>query len=634
MSAGGSGYGKTVIDGLVQYWSATSLATGDHQEPGGCEHRWAQRYLYGYKEPETAAKNGGVKTHGELEEYLPTGRMVLGPVALSMVPYLPKPGPDLLVEGQIWRIPALPWLEIDGVPVLGKIDLEHERPFNVGGPDIEDTVNPPGTVEVSDAKTTSDFQWAKTRDALIKTVQMPLYGEAVARRRAREGREPAFIRLSHVIGRTKGARAARKVSKVHSRDEIRQEFEGRIVPLARRLAQVAAGDTPRGNTLACGAFRGCPFRFGDGERPPCPHYQTDSIGDLIEAIASVGEKEETMSVLDILNPAATAAPSAADRRAALAAEMAKLEAEEAAAQAKKNAAPAVQIPTEFLNAIDVIARAKMPAERGGGPVGMPPLAGAAAEIWATIAGHIVPPGGTTYPGTFNAARVPVRNTVQDVIDFATDLVKKGLSTIEAPARDTIAPAANSTAGAVQASPDAPMLLPPDAPTSKPELAADPVPGFGGVPAGTLTDAAPVQISGTINGMSGDGPEITAAPEQKPKGKGGRPKKVKPEPGVQTAPGEALEIFVNAIPNRPFDTLDEYVRSLMAALCAKFGLSDVRLATGENPLAFSRWRGAVASSARQTPPPKGTYVALLPDEITEIVLEVLRESADEYVRGVR
>lgn len=260
-------YGSSVIDGEIQYFSASSLTTGDPDSADGCLRKWYYEKVEGKKPPSTTAQELGTQIHAEIESYLRTGVNALGPLAARGKPMLPDPGPDLMIEHDIMVAPgAAPAdatlddapLRILGIPVVGYIDLLHGRCTNKGVADIEDTQDPPGTIEIIDWKSTARSEYIKAPDVMAKTIQMTVYGKWVITAFP----ETAHVRLSHGYFVTKGSAAPRKVTLRLLPEQINRQWErvervaGSIVDAARKTN---ADEVPA-NTRACGAYGGCPHR--------------------------------------------------------------------------------------------------------------------------------------------------------------------------------------------------------------------------------------------------------------------------------------------------------------------------------------------------------------------------------------
>jgi hypothetical protein len=121
------------------------------------------------------------------------------------------------------------------------------------------------------------------------------------------------------------------------------------------------------------------------------------------------------------------------------------------------------------------------------------------------------------------------------------------------------------------------------------------------------------------------------PAEAPK-KRGRPKKT--EQTATEEKTEGIQLYVNAIPPGPFETLDGYVAELTGALQELHNVPDIRFPpNGEHPLAYGKWKGALASAVRAAPPGAGSYVVFTKgNEIWEVAAEALAPLAS-VTRGV-
>ncbi len=244
--------GPHVVDGLVQWFSATVLTAADERSAGGCQRKhW---YLYcdpGRMEaPPTKAQGIGIVTHDHLEHHLRGEEVVLSPLELAMLRVAGDIPKSALIEAPIGELVlaegANPTrMTCADVPFYGHADVVIPRR----------SVN---EVEVLDWKTTSDIDaWAKTGSELLETVQMISYGEWAARRFGARR-----IRFTHVYGQTRGAVRAERRSTIADRDEIASGWEY-VQTVGRRVVEHAPCESPEdvpANKAACGAYGGCPFR--------------------------------------------------------------------------------------------------------------------------------------------------------------------------------------------------------------------------------------------------------------------------------------------------------------------------------------------------------------------------------------
>jgi hypothetical protein len=247
---GRGGYGHSVKAGKILHFSATSLTKGDPDSEEGCPRAWHYERVEGRKPPQTRAQDAGIQLHGQLERYELTGQNDLGSLALRGMQYIPAPGPDLFVEHDLVRSVDLELrareaersrnpeqakqirhlatlatapLRARGVPLTGYIDLLHARAINygVGDGELEDSIDPPGTVEVLDWKTTAAASYIKPPEVMARTIQMTIYGRWVTICM------PAVeqIRASHVYFVTRGSERPRKVSLRVLPEQIERQWQ-------------------------------------------------------------------------------------------------------------------------------------------------------------------------------------------------------------------------------------------------------------------------------------------------------------------------------------------------------------------------------------------------------------------------
>jgi hypothetical protein len=624
-----SPYGKAIANGVILYFSATSLSTGDPNEDGGCPRKYAFKYGLRYPMPEQDFQRTGIDLHNEVEHFLKTGERTLGPLAMAIAPWIPAPGPDLEIEREIW-LPSSgtpPPVTAAGVGVVGKQDLRHARGVYIDSrgelvAEVERNV-----VEVQDWKTTSDIaKWSKPGDRLLQTVQMATYGKHECNRDPDVG----YVRLSHVYSQTKGARLGKKTTMLAPRDAIERRWES-VEGVARSLVDVVklavdkdAANRVDANTRACGAYRGCPYRADVGG--PCT--AGNSLATLFGPSNEGGSA--AMSLLNVLKvPAATSAPTppaaAVNPLAAARAELARLEAE-----AKVNAA---------LEAVPGFAEAVATIDKAGR--GWPQVAGEAARLKAYAKGIADQyKAGAAYGGSGELAALPTISDPAIIVQLAAELVataegRKGGETAPPPPPDTVAADAEASRIANEAAKAAtvtdapassapPELLPPGAPTSTPENASA-------------------------------GPKVEATPEApKTKGKGGRKTKtasatevITYDPAdVKTEAADVLEVYVDCIPSKPYESLHPMIDQINKTMCETVGKDaegnaavDIRCAGKNTALAFGQWKGVlhgyVLKLAKEGGLPRGVYVLdTRGSELAEVVADALRNACDLYVRGVR
>lgn len=624
--------GSTIIDGEVRFFSPSSLEKGDPRA-GGCGLKWWYRYKLRIKEPDTKNKAAGRKLHDELARYERTGDRNLSSLAMRGLHMVPT-GPDLIVEAPIHtvitdanalggsRIESL--LHADGVPVIGYVDHVNRRGINMGGDDVTELQDPPGTVEIIDWKWKGDGSKAEyflSRDQLITDTQLSGYGLGIGR-----FFNATHVRLGHgYFPATRGH--PRKVTKLHVLQDCADNWKY-IDGLARHLRGIAKESNPErieGNRNACETYGGCPYR---GQ---CPTYKQTSSADIFGTTAS---KEITMGITFGQQPAATSvAPEAI---AALNAEELRLRMQAAQQQVMPGFGDACQ-------RIQASGR------------GFPPLGGAAAQMYAALGGQSIAPG-TQFAGQGELARMPtpilepihVLQLANEIAPAAAQQPAPAPAPIPLPAFNTPAPAPWSPQAVQQ-------VLPPDAPPSQPHLAARPVEGYPMPAAPVFTfppaqqpqgpSGAPVPFQAAI-AQPPSVPVATASPvapatsTEAPKKRGPKPKADHAQAGAPGTAPPTYSVFVDCTPNVESESLHPYIDGIVTALVARFCappcLPDLRCAPKDGPLGFGGWRGAVRAIVLEQPPPAGTYhLRARGDEIVEEVaaalLTVCNKTGGLYVR---
>ncbi len=260
-------YGQAVVDHTIRYLSASSIASFDPSQVGGCHRRYWFEKIALKKPPETGSQKIGKDVHKEIENYLKTGQMSLGPVARAGLRFLPRPDSDLIVEQGFGNYKTallntgkesvnMFGLAFRNIPVMGAIDLRHRRGEWVDDGGVVRKEHNPNVAEIGDWKTTGSISsWAKSEQGLIDTVQMPLYAAAVVW----DWPHLDFVRLSHGYFGTR-VREAKKVSVLMSRATIdhRREQITKTVDEMIAVAKEETIDKVEPNLNACAAYRGCP----------------------------------------------------------------------------------------------------------------------------------------------------------------------------------------------------------------------------------------------------------------------------------------------------------------------------------------------------------------------------------------
>ncbi|TXH08598.1 MAG: hypothetical protein E6R03_17960 [Hyphomicrobiaceae bacterium] len=110
--------------------------------------------------------------------------------------------------------------------------------------------------------------------------------------------------------------------------------------------------------------------------------------------------------------------------------------------------------------------------------------------------------------------------------------------------------------------------------------------------------------------------------------GKKEKKVDADGPVQASLDDGFVLVVDRPIVGAGTDLAPYVAGLCQKLCEKFNLPDVRLATGDNLLAFGRWKAMLGGLAAENPP-KGLCF-LMRSELNDPVIEALLPLAKGFV----
>lgn len=590
--------------------------TADPGTSEGCLRKYFYEKKMGLVPPQTRAQTIGTELHEEIEKYLGTGEKNLSSLALSGLHMIPSPGPDLLIEAPIGGDSLDDAIVFaGGVPVIGYIDLVHRRGTNQGASDFSDAVDPPGTVEVIDWKTTSSPQWIKSPQQVANTIQMTTYGKWALTMYP----DAEYVRLSHGYFVTKGRHKPRKVSLRVHQDQIerRWEYVDRLGRSIRDIVKETDPDKVPANLQACEAFRGCPHASY------CTARMQNSLSSLVGSTAADNffdflsaddkqDKPEMSSLLSRLQ--ANQAPKTEPVKTDVASEMKRLQREE--------------VETKYPNIIET-----MDALRALG-LGFPQVSGEAARVYAISQGYDEIATGYTGTGELGQINFTDPKEFYQALDEAKAIVamRSGEpTTVEV--RTT--PDNPTTVGDVQM-----PLLPPEAPESNPALATE------GPGAPTVSDAA-----SAIELMASETPKAKKRGRPKKEGAAAKVEQIKdqkPVPGAAASTPETentataedkIYFYVDCIPSVPYESFWPIVNRITEAMAKKFGGDDYRTTDQNGPLGFGRWKGVLAAALREMNIPGGRYV--FDNSMSEtgaVVVETMRDivtrRGGEYVRGVR
>lgn len=628
----------TVIDGEVQYWSASSLQVGE-----SCLRKWYFEKVERRKPPQTTAQTIGVELHAQNEAFLRTGANGLGSLAMRGKHMLPAPGPDLLVEhdlvipldaelvardaeqegrqGLADKIRAACTLadaplKIDGVPVVGYVDLMHARGVNQGASDPSEAMDPPGTVEVVDWKTTGNAKYIKSPLEVSRTIQMTSYGMWVLG----QFQDCTGVRLSHGYYVTSGGELPRKVSLRVLPETLRSQWDG-VRALAGTLSTVAAASSAQdvpGNQDACDAFGGCPHRSycTSGSESGLARIFGAAGARRISALARgnsmTTESKTTGGILAIgrkkpesQGPILIGAPS-----------------DEEVAQARKDLAreevlaqfPELEAQWEALKAVGL---------------GTPVLEGDFAQAIADL-----------YGMEMQGGRLPGEGDLEKAGPFAdVGTMAEILEGAQQIAQDRAAEKAKASVAIVPPGADdpthAPTPTPAPAPVSQVEPTPAPSPAQASAP---VTAPSQTQSLAPIDG--------TPAPRKR-----GRPPKVRteqaaPAPAPITpvtnvanvaqisvpatsqvheahAPDQAF-FYVDCAPSCAFQSFHPKVDEVLAALADEAKIDHVGKSGPNDPLGFGKWRYALELALKVDDLPAGHWVwRSSTGEVSQVVVQAMR-----------
>lgn len=633
--AGGWIHGRTVVDGRVRFLSVSSLQLAE-----SCQRRWWFRYVFDIKEDDTDATERGKELHNQVALHLETGRRShLSSQVLAGMWMIEEPGPDLLVEHDVLLRPDIQRdftranselllaeapLRAHDIPVTGAIDLMHGRRTNKGTNDINEMLDPEGTVEVVDWKFPGSTKNAKRAGDLIHTIQMSGYGKYVFNVMP----DARYVRLSHGYMPVKGS--PKKVSALVNRTQVEEAWES-TERLAGSIADIAKESDQENipyNLNACRAYgRDCPAKKF------CTAGQHGSL-------ASIFGKTAAQELLSGEHVTAPIAPNTLLARlqqrtqpdpAQVAAEMAKLAANEYEAKY-----PGLTLTISQIEALNI---------------GFIATSGDAAKAVAAI--KLEKLEGDTRPGDglLGQASISDPNQFPVILAEATEIAKQ----MSAPAvvRNTM-----------------PMTLPPDAPISNPDMAskteetskapatdADAIasvaaaadaPKKRGRPKKTVS--TPEQDAGAKSSEAGAETEAAQASIPVKQTAGPELSEVDNREAYSDA-GATINLFVDCfVEGLEYKPLWPIVDKLMDALAERAGcvavgeggrkiITDVRLADPNGPLGFGRWKGAVKALLRETPIEGGNYLfdgsyGEIGAVVVESMRDIVRKTGGLFVRGAR
>jgi len=587
----------SIVDGIIQYLSVSSITKFDPSQFAGCQRRWWFAKVQRVPEPEEKQHVEGQKVHSEIEHYIKTGENILGDVAKAGLRFIPR-HPELLVERDMSK-----GLTADGIPVIGRIDLIDPVGMYIDEHgEYQD--DPPDSVEVIDWKTTSNLKYAKTPQELLQTVQMSGYGMYASI--AFPGTE--YIRLSHVYFQTRGAHRAVKSTALFSLAEIQDRWHTieEVVKQMRVVAKVSSAEDVPPNVDSCNAYRGCPFKS------ICPIPKTSvltnlfskgdsSMGSLFDRLRQQSSKSleqtaketvaTTQSVINVPLPTKNRVADLKAQQEALQKEMAQLEEEEKKAQ---------EPPT--------------------------------AMIGCSCGDMFLPENLKAHQASCTAIPIIGLGTCQACQGLLTNL-----NTSRSPA-GRITHIGCPKNG----------VIPPDATVSSPTTSAIPIPP--GTP-----------LSPALSHLSRGSRAQEAPPSEQPRRRGRKPmteeekeqarfareqskqlnNQTSKQPdiqtfGISTPSVEGIQIYVDCVVQGISTlSLDEYIDDLTRYVCENYKVPDIRLGGKDTPLSYGGWKGVLTALVKEQPPEPGGYSVfhVKHSEIKQVVVEALTPLCSLYVCGV-
>lgn len=234
-----------------------------------CRRKWGWAYRDKIRGPPNRYAQTGIDVHAILERYLtdatpPDRETLVGQIALSGIKHLPAPG-TVEVEGRFfWPMPDEPFDIAGVIDWSDTVGLEAWKAAWVGGALIEaealqvESALAGGVPRIGDHKTTGDFKWVMTPEALRQDVQAMTYAAYKLYQ----------TQADHVVGRwvyyrTGRRRGSKCVDWDATLDQVSETFE-RVLAAGREIADwhaqgVRAIDMPY-DPKGCDAYGGCPYR--------------------------------------------------------------------------------------------------------------------------------------------------------------------------------------------------------------------------------------------------------------------------------------------------------------------------------------------------------------------------------------
>lgn len=249
---------KSIVDGKLMFISPSLLSKFDDDAKYGCERAGFFEYVLGKKSPPNFKMTRGTYLASMQEEYLKTGKLLLGNEDQTrwfkkLIPHLDKHRASGRVIG-IER--AVERLLVAGVPVH---------------PNSKSDLVLTGPAEIEDLKTTGDIEKnGKSVVQLRKDTQLVLY--------AKEFHPDApEVKLTHSYLQLEGSLIHRPVSATVSQSDIDKVIGGTIVPLVERVKSLVGEKDvkaiPRANQSKC---------FRCAHRGYCPPEKENPLMSILD----------------------------------------------------------------------------------------------------------------------------------------------------------------------------------------------------------------------------------------------------------------------------------------------------------------------------------------------------------------
>ena len=549
---------KTIVDGEIQYFSPSSLSKADHKKHGGCLKKYHYRYVQGIREPANPKAELGSTCHYQLEEYLTTGKKEFNHIVKAGERFVPLPSPDIHIERTDVGL-----VSIDGTPLMTKIDMiNNSGQWITTSGAIQDM--PDGYIEVNDWKTTGSIQRnAKSGNQLKNDLQMASYGLAALALFPEKQR----VRLSHTYFQTAKPSAAKRTI-LSDKEELQKTLD-KYIPLAKTLKEVvkqkSADDVP-GNVSACSAWNGCHYK------DMCNIDKVSKPGDFLIGLEVKKSKKETKKMdLEFLD----------------------VDVEERAMQLD-----AAQKPVTVSPGVEAAIQAIELSNNG-----MPTFTGEAAKMVCIVKGRDVT---AKLSGFGKLQRLDIAKA-DDILKLANELQKKTETNAEKAKAEL---------------PPPPAILPPNAPESKPELAADPIPEPPKVepkPEPEVKEAK-AEVKKPDKAVTKDLNKLKKAELVE------MVKSLQSSPTAPVTPTVTTELFVNCMPTTDTRSLMPYVNHIRKQVEGEG--EDIRLTEAGS---YGKWKATIFEAVKSNPLPAGKYhININGNEITQSVVGALTNFVQNVV----